>query len=231
MKLTALCTLSKAVVVGAADYGNETSPQLSKNPMQNEVDSDTGPQMKIMLGGTVPIAADAVDALSAARQSMDSLKDALESENFFKAGDKVVANTVVTLNGLKSGLDDLTISLEKQLKKKNKNFNPKKKPKKATPVPTNDFQDDNLLRGLEAAKAASSEKLLKQARAVVGEKFIQRLDDARVATGDKLTKQLQNARDQALDAQLNFADVKKMRNNLTPPLRFGVDGPDALHLF
>lgn len=199
--------------------------------MQNEVDSDTEPQMKIMLGGTVPIAAEAVDALSAAKQSMDSLKDALESENFFKAGDKVVANTVVTLNGLKSGLDDLTKSLEKQLKNKNKNFIPKKKPKKATPVPTNNFQDDNLLRGLEAAKAASSEKLLKQARAVVGEKFIQRLDDARVATGDKLTKQLQNARDQALDAQLNFADVKKMRNNVTPPLRFGVDGPDVLHLF
>uniref|UniRef100_A0A1A9Z891 Uncharacterized protein n=1 Tax=Glossina pallidipes TaxID=7398 RepID=A0A1A9Z891_GLOPL len=229
MKLTALCTLSKAVVVvGAADYGSENSTQFSQNPLLNEVDSGAGTQTKVMIGDTVAIVPDAVHALSAAKHSMDSLKDALESENFFKAGDKVVTNTVDTLKGLKSGLDDLTKSLEKQIKKNNKNFNPKKKPKKIPPVPTNDFQDDKLLRGLEAAKAASSEKLIKQARAAVGDKFIQRLDDARAVTGDKLTKQLQNARNQALDAELKYADVNKIRQKLTPPLRFGAE---EVHLF
>uniref|UniRef100_A0A1A9V7U4 Uncharacterized protein n=1 Tax=Glossina austeni TaxID=7395 RepID=A0A1A9V7U4_GLOAU len=242
MKLTALYTLvsfclmanvSKAVVFGVADYGNENSTQFFTNPidpLQNEVDSGAELQGKFIVGDAAAVA---VDALSAAKQSMDALKDALEGEKFFKAGDKVVTNTVVTLKGLKSGLDDLTKSLEKQIKKKkkNKNFNRRKKLKKTTPVPTNDFQDDNLLRGLEAAKAASSTKLIRQARAVVGEKLIERLDDAREVTGDNLTQRLQDARDQALDGQLSFADVNKIRNDLNSSLRFGVDGPPELHLY
>uniref|UniRef100_A0A1B0B7A5 Uncharacterized protein n=1 Tax=Glossina palpalis gambiensis TaxID=67801 RepID=A0A1B0B7A5_9MUSC len=247
MKLTALCTLmsfclmanmSKVAVVADVDeYAN--SPQLSVgcdgkdwsgeclqekpiNPLKNKVDSAVGLEMKLILGNPGTF-----DALSSAKHSMESLKDALERENLIRPDDKIVTNTVTTLLGLKSGLDDLKNSLEKQINRKTQLFNSQN----TTPDPTDVFQGDKLIKGLEAVNTDSSAKLISQARADTADKLIQRINDARAVTGDNLAKRLEDARKEAEGGKLTVTDVEKIRNNLNSPLQFGINGAATPQLF